>query len=641
MNDLLKCKGEESPRWRVCEVLHIERCVKLFDRVRHLEEIRELAEINEEIIDGTLVLLRDKAPAVPTPLVEDPLFNASLQTAMDQIRAIEEVSKQQETSINKAYLLACQNGNLPSRATIYRRFAAKRDERPLLKGNACKGNRKERYGDEVIQLICKCASSLYLSPGSTWKLKSLHDFINDQAHENQLLQPGRNISRKYIQKVIYNNVSVDPELDRMDPKLAAAAKSKAPNRIKVSAPFERVEQDAVHLPFVVNTPYGASNSVYLIHAIDCCTGMVVGWHLFLGAPSEAEGLKCIESILYPKSTLLASLGLKYEIDIYGSPHQLIFDNGPETKGERMSKLVRLGIDAMHCKSRHAHGKPFIERLNRSLKEALETLPGSTRVDGKDGQRDPVALQDTLMNLDTLHCWIVRWYFEAWGNTTLKRHLRSDLNDWTVEATPIGRWKQLTEHRGMPLPLSPPKSDWLMTLYEHETRVLSPKTGVTCRGFNYRGHNLAYLVNKYGHKELRILVNPEDYRRIWVLERDDTSMVELVEEFVTDASPAYSFAQMKEKIAAQKSQQAESPTKAAFRRDVHEQSVVSASGKRKSSKHQVNQDIVKKTKEAKAVQRAAQNPLTQHHAESNSDITFNLSEVRSLAVFNNQSGEKLP
>jgi hypothetical protein len=39
---------------------------------------------------------------------------------------------------------------------------------------------------------------------------------------------------------------------------------------------------------------------------------------------------------------------------------------------------------MHCKSRHAHGKPFIERLNRSLKEALETLPGCTRLDAVDG-----------------------------------------------------------------------------------------------------------------------------------------------------------------------------------------------------------------------------------------------------------------
>jgi hypothetical protein len=38
-------------------------------------------------------------------------------------------------------------------------------------------------------------------------------------------------------------------------------------------------------------------------------------------------------------------------------------------------LTRLDIDPMHCKSRHAHGKPFVGRLNRSLKdyENLRTI----------------------------------------------------------------------------------------------------------------------------------------------------------------------------------------------------------------------------------------------------------------------------
>ena len=211
----------------------------------------------------------------------------------------------------------------------------------------------------------------------------------------------------------------------MDPKLVAAAKSKAPNRIVATFPFERVEQDAVHLPFAVITPHGPASNIYLIHAIDCCTGMVVGWYLMVGAPSESDGLKCVESILFSKESKLKALGLCYDFDIYGTPHKLIFDNGPEARGERMTKLRCLNIDPMHCKSRHAHGKPFIERLNRSLKEALQTLPGCTRLNGKDGERDPVKLGDNLMTLEALEQWVVRWYFESWGNTVLKRHLRTD------------------------------------------------------------------------------------------------------------------------------------------------------------------------------------------------------------------------
>lgn len=41
----------------------------------------------------------------------------------------------------------------------------------------------------------------------------------------------------------------------------------------------------------------------------------------------------------------------------------------------MEGLTRLDMDPMHCKSRHAHGKPFVGRLHRSLKdyENLRTI----------------------------------------------------------------------------------------------------------------------------------------------------------------------------------------------------------------------------------------------------------------------------
>ena len=48
-------------------------------------------------------------------------------------------------------------------------------------------------------------------------------------------------------------LTVDPEIERMDPRLVSAARSIARNRIVVTLPFERVEQDALHLPFVVKT----------------------------------------------------------------------------------------------------------------------------------------------------------------------------------------------------------------------------------------------------------------------------------------------------------------------------------------------------------------------------------------------------
>src|SRR3546814_2505776 len=106
----------------------------------------------------------------------------------------------------------------------------------------------------------------------------------------------------------------------------------------VQAPFERVEQDAVHLPFVIDTPEGPFSNVYLVHAIDCCTSMPLGWNMVIGSPSESDGFRCIESILFSKMDAFERLVLMQDLDVFGTPHPLILDNGPETRGERMRKL---------------------------------------------------------------------------------------------------------------------------------------------------------------------------------------------------------------------------------------------------------------------------------------------------------------
>lgn len=436
-NDELRALGSEKARWRVVELLPREGCIKLFDRELLVEVVKKLSAINQDIVEGKLILEREGTPKLSVAAQNDPKLDNAIKQALYFVEVIKAIQQQHGVSVNLAYKMAIndpqfQEGELsdplPSRASIYRYIAAKRHDLPILKGDKNKGNRLPRYSDDIVDLICRAANTLYLVPGSPWTQSDLTEYVNDRARENGWLGASQTISMRFVLHVVFTNESVDPEIDRMDPKLVAAAKSKAPNRIVVTFPFERVEQDAVHLPFVVNTPHGEASNIYLIHAMCCCTGMVVGWHMMIGPPSESDGLKCVESILYSKESKFKSLGLSYDFDVYGTPQKLIFDNGPETKGERMAKLARLHIDVMHCKARHAHGKPFIERLNRSLKEAIQTLPGTTRFNGKDGQRDPVKLGDRLMSFDELHKWVVRWYFESWGNTVLKRHLRTEFRE---------------------------------------------------------------------------------------------------------------------------------------------------------------------------------------------------------------------
>ena len=129
------------------------------------------------------------------------------------------------------------------------------------------------------------------------------------------------------------------------------------------------------------------------------------------------------------------------------------DTDADVFHERMQRLALLGIDLEHGKSRHPQRRPFIERLNRSLKEALETLPGCTRFNGKDGMRDPVALGDRLMDLAELQRWVVRWYYESWMHNVLERLERTQAwEDTTLGNTPAKRWTSMSEQLGFVMPL---------------------------------------------------------------------------------------------------------------------------------------------------------------------------------------------
>lgn len=655
LNDALREPGKDEALWQVVDATPRDGWIKLFNFHTHQEEYQSLSDINDALVNGRLALHRPSAPRVSVAAHNDPKLDESLQTALAHVRLIENFQRKYHVSLARAYAMAKEDAALTqpdmsfvSRATMYRYVQAKQNGLPLLRGDKNKGNRNPRYDERIYDLVVSAANSLFLKPGSRWSLSDLVRYINDQAQAQGWLQQGRRLSREFVRRCIYDNASVDPEIDRMDPKLVAAAKSIARNRIVATTPFERVEQDAVHLPFVVRTAHGDTSNVYLVHAVDCCTGMPVGWHLVIGSPAESDGLRCVESILFSKKTLFQKLRLEVQIDVFGTPHQLIFDNGPEARGERMHRLVRLGIDVMHCKSRHAHGKPFIERLNRSLKEALQTLPGCTRMDGKDGQRDPIKQGDPLMGPEELEQWIVRWYYESWAHTSLKRHLRTDFHDAVkLGHTPAMRWRKMTEELAYALPLPPSLVDWHMTLYEHEIRTLSRKTGITCRGFNYRGDNLPYLLERYGETHLKVLINPDDYRQIFVDEGDGRPLVVLTEEFVDDSTPAYSFSQMQEALQRQRAQVTEESTQSRFRQDVQLRAVQTSSkpARKKQSRAEKNRAVAEAVKQSTALHRAATNPLSNHSTVTTTSspltvaVKLSLDDVPALPVLSRVSGKE--
>lgn len=652
MHDELREKGSTEARWRVADPAVRDGCIKLFDRQTRKEQHVLFDVINAQVAAEDLILVREAAPKISIATQGDSKLDARIQAATSCVHQIMEIQKKRKCSFAAAYRAATGKDGaapliataLPPQSTIYRYAKATRKGLPPFRGDKNKGNRTLRYPTEVTDLIEHAAATYYLEPDSTWTLAKLTKFVNSQVHDRGLWPVGKDISQKFVRNFILQNLSVDPDIDRMDPKLRAAQKSIGAERIVVALPFRRVEQDALHVPITVTVEGQPVTNVYLIHAIDCSTGMPAGWYLMAGSPRESDGLRCVGSTLFSKKEAFKRLGLDREIDIdiCGTPEVLVLDNGPEARGERMQRLSRLGITVNYCKSRHPHQKPFIERLNRSLKEALERLSGSTRHEGKDGVRDSVAAGDELMTLQELERWIVKWYYQKWAKTELERHVWSDFHDREkLGHTPEQRLLNVAK-RGFPLPLSPAHSTWQMTLYEHDERTLNRKTGIGIGQFSYKGPNLKYLINKYGETKVKILKDPDDYRQIFVFDGEGMPLVPLTERYVTRETPAYSFAYMEAHGPRTSTQ--EDPVAKKFDQDMHDQAVMATVTRaaRKPTRVEKNRSAVRVARANEAVERAARRPLTVEScvnpAKTEAPVDFTFGEIPDLPALSRSTGE---
>lgn len=658
--------GNPAAYFEVLDPHPREGLIKVFDAGSRQDKYVEASKILADVHSGKLTVFREGKPRLS--LAAQPGDEGLLErigfvrTTMQRIHEIQELHG---VSFLKAYQRAAdeyehvavpQSPPFPHQSTIYRYRKSERAGLPALRGDKNKGNRNPRYPDAVINTIWMEAEQHYLRPQSRWSIKRLTEQVNRLVGGAAIAPDCQPISAKYVKKVITDLVSADPEHDRMHPDEAIAGKSYAKKRLRLESPFERIEQDAVHLPFVVKMPSGISSNIYLVHAIDCCTSYPMGWHLVIGAPTESDSLACIELFMAPlKAERFRALGVNHGMNVCGTPGQLVFDNGPETKGRRIENLQKLSVDVKYCRAKAAQEKAFIERLNRSLKEALEGLAGCTRIDGKDGQRDPVALGDTLMTLEELERWVVRWYYEKWIHTPLER-LRWDvvLSSSLKGITPAERWKH-HEDSCLAISLPPSRAEWLAALYEHTERRVSRKTGISIDGMVYKGDGIASLLAKYGeHRPVQVLFNPDDFRHIYVYEGDDFPLITLSNEHVRPETPAWSFKDAKERFKSTATGAATAAEVKKFDADMHQRVVADslAPKTKRQSKHDINRDTRARDKESRAVDRAAAHPTplappkgakTKHTdgpAAQTVLMSPGLGEAALLPVLNRSSGDRL-
>lgn len=522
--------------------------------------------------------------------------------------------------------------------TAYRIMKMGNDELlAILPNYAARGNRTERYHPRMKEIILQVIHDLYAVVHSRFSIPKITETVNDIAWAEGILDKGKAVSRKYVRNFLVNNWSPDHEdYKRLHPSIAKSKKAIAKERIKPGAPLNRVEIDTVKLPFVYLRGHKKFEHLWLMHAIDCETSIVLGWWLMSAAPTTDDTYSCLGRAIFSKADLLTKMGINFTVDPYGLPMNIVFDNGPENSKPRLSGLTTLGINLQWAEVHGGHRKPFVERLNRSLKEAMETMPGCTRFQGKDGVRTTKAFSDdNLMTFEEIGHWIGRWYYECWAHTPLERFITAEHEvDKCLGITPAQRWEKFESENV--LPLCPTREDWRRVRFMKSTGSLSARTGITFERFTFRGENLPHLIHQYGpDRKVDFFYNPHDFRTIYVPDKETREWIELVNSEVSSNTPAYSFDVAKQRKKEKRDAHDPSPFRAQFKSDV----IARSTGKpsRKQAKDADRKAIFEDERAKQAQARADEHPLTHYSAPAPEFDTFVAADAVEPLVKHKKSG----
>lgn len=108
----------------------------------------------------------------------------------------------------------------------------------------------------------------------------------------------------------------------------------------------------------------------------------------------------------------------------------------------------------------------------------------------------------------------------------------------------------------------------------------------------------------------MLYNPDDFRHVYVYEGDDQPLVMLSHEHLRPETPAWSFKEAKERLKSQRSKSTPAAQAKQFDLDLYAQNVADSRPPKlkRPSKHARNRETAQLEKEAKAIGRAAKQPV---------------------------------
>ena len=513
---------------------------KLTDTQWQLEEVRtkRIREFSVEDLlsfyaQGKLIFVGSKTPfpfkdssAIGKPYegISDELFyDAKIRRAY--VKAILDVPGTRKTIapiIQSTWEKLKQPEKAPDVATVLRwraRFVGVAGSIASLVDAHCrKGNKEERYPQEVLDFVDKAIDEKYL----TRERKTIQDTL-DYAQllvirENELLPSTAQLpvpTRRLVKRKI-DAISAYDRCAKRYGKDAARRKYRAVLRHFVaSRPLERAEMDHTRLDlFVIDDATGMPlGRPWLTVCIDSNSRCVLGIFISFEPPSYLTVARCLKHAFLPKVGLNQEFPrIKNRWNAYGVMRELVVDNGREFHSNSLEKVCyTLGTEIHYAPRKHAWFKGKVERFQGTLnRETAHGVPGTTfsnifEKDDYDPAKHAVVMYSTLKEIVSL--WIVDIYHQ--------RPHRS------LDTSPSAQWDMNITPEEIIVPDDPAQLDAI--LGRRDTRKLTHK-GIELDGLLYNSREMVELRYELGEKlDVEISIDDSNLGEIVVFSPDGKRM----------------------------------------------------------------------------------------------------------------------
>jgi len=254
---------------------------------------------------------------------------------------------------------------------------------------------------------------------------------------------------------------------------------------------------------------------WLTLAIDVHSRCIAGLHLSFEAPSATVAGLCMAHAALDKAVYLGGIGVEADWPCQGRPGEVFVDNGSEFHSDAFKRgCAQHGILLRHRPLGAPHWGGIIERVVGTAMAMVHELPGTTFSNPAErGEYD--SDKAACLTLAELERWLVLAVTGSYHNS-----VHGGLGE-----PPLARWKAGVAEHGSPPPLAEDRAflvDFLPVLRRRVTRE-----GIVCDHIAYYNGALRPLVARRDQLgPVLVRRDPRDLSRVWVLDPDDGSYVEV-------------------------------------------------------------------------------------------------------------------